>query len=191
MKERGLLNGVFSEILCEKNSNVCFTGPRPGKLPGLGATYNTDIQKIALAVSREIEYAAKQGKLNFLSGLMAGFDILAAEQVLLLKKRPQYSNIRCILVGPFRKGFFGTQHWTPDWVSRARNLCQAADFGISLNETYYKGVYYHRNQFLVSNASQVICYYNGASGGGTAYTLELAHQAELKISNVCEESLLK
>lgn len=184
---------MFDEALLlalnDKNTNVCFTGPRPYKLPGNGDACNADAQKIAFAVSREIEYAAKQGKLNFLSGLMAGFDILAAEQVLLLKKLPPYNNIRCILVGPFRKGFFATKYWTPDWIRRARNLCEAANFGISLYDTYYKGVYYKRNQFLVSNASQVICFYNGASGGGTAYTLELAHKAGLEISNVCESML--
>lgn len=135
---------------------------------------------------QKIRFAAKQGKVNFLSGLMAGFDVLATEQVLLLKKQPKYQNIRCILIGPFRKCFFATKNWSPDWMCRAKILCETAGYGISLSEEYHQGVYYERNRFLVANSSNVICYYNGVPGGGTDYTIGLAHKAGLEVCNIYE-----
>ena len=57
-----------------------------------------------------------------------------------------------------------------------------------LAERYYPECFHHRNAFMVNNASCVVCYYDGKSGG-TRHTVRLAHRNGLRIINLCETQL--
>ena len=70
----GVLNALADRKAC-----ACFTGHRPNRLPDEG-----DTKAVALLcekIEAEIIRAYEDGKRFFLHGMMAGFDILAAETV--------------------------------------------------------------------------------------------------------------
>ena len=69
------------KALSDRGACVCFTGHRPDKLP-----VESDFKETALLCERiEVETikAYGEGKRFFLHGMMAGFDILAAETALI------------------------------------------------------------------------------------------------------------
>ncbi|MBS7175939.1 SLOG family protein [Massiliimalia timonensis] len=87
------------KALSDRGACVCFTGHRPGKLPE-----ESDLKETALLCERieaEIVKAYGEGKRFFLHGMMAGFDILAAETVLQMKK--DYPEIQLVSVAQFIK----------------------------------------------------------------------------------------
>ena len=113
---------------------------------------------------------------------MAGFDIFAAEQVVVLRK--QYPQIRLVTVAPYIAEFFSRERcWTPDWISRAREVFRQHDIGVKIAERYHFGIYYERNRVLVDHASELICYHDGGSGG-TKYTIEYCQKNGSPIHNI-------
>ena len=68
---------------------VCFSGHRPDRLPGFGDPNTVEAKHLIIALQKQIENAIRRGKDTFLHGAMAGFDILAAEQIIKLKENRQ------------------------------------------------------------------------------------------------------
>jgi len=168
---------LFSKY--KPSQTLCFTGHRPERLPqGVG-----ELLRMQSRLTDEIEAAIERGKVSFVSGAMSGFDTMAAERVIRLKKR--YPQIQCILIAPFAVRFFNHQNWTPDWETRLRAVIKQADFSISLSEHAYKGVYYDRNRVMVDMSSEVIAYYDGGTGG-TKYTVDYARDQNRPIFNVAD-----
>lgn len=165
---------------------ICFTGPRPSKLPDKGDEKAASIIEIGRRLEQAVERSVSEGKSVFLNGCMAGLDVMAGETVLRLKEK--YPHIRCVTVAPFRVNFFRSAVWTPEWKNRALALYSRSDIAFCLSETYHKRVYYERDAFLVDHSGAVICYYAG-TGGGTKYTLDYAARKRLPIHNISEGML--
>lgn len=168
-------------FLQDRTANICFSGPRPFKLPGGGAPDCPEMARVTGKLRELIQEAAARGKTNFISGFMSGFDIIAAEQVVSLKK--ELPCIRCVVIAPFRKGYFKTENWTPEWTARAKGLYAGVDFGLSLQPAYSKGAYFRRDDFMIGMSSELICCYNGR-GGGTLYTINQAKKQKLQIFQI-------
>jgi len=163
---------------------LCFSGHRPARLPGNGDPNAPEMQALTATLRKELAAAIGWGKTVILHGCMAGWDIICAEQVILLKG--QYPHVRLISVAPYKAAFFSREKcWTPDWISRAREVFSQHDLGIKIAEVYRPGIYYERNRFLVDFASELICYWDGG-GGGTKYTVERAKEKGLPICNLYE-----
>ena len=163
---------------------VCFSGHRPDRLPGQGEPDEPETQKLAAVLLGHIENAIRSGKDVFINGLMAGWDVFAAEQVITLKK--QHPHIRLVTIAPYSSHFFSREKcWTPEWVNRAREVFRQHDFGISLAEHYRFGIYYERNRALVDHSSMLICYHDGGKGG-TKYTINRAIEKDLIVKNLYE-----
>ncbi|MCL2299760.1 MAG: SLOG family protein [Firmicutes bacterium] len=162
---------------------ICFSGHRPDRLPGKGEAEAPDMQPLTAALRQALIAAVGRGKTTMLHGCMAGWDIICAEQVLWLKR--QCPQVRLISVAPYHAGFFSREDcWTPDWIGRAREVFCQHDTGIKIAGHYRPGIYYERNRALVDHASELICYWDGGSGG-TEYTVERAKENALPIYNLC------
>ena len=162
---------------------VCFSGHRPERLPGNGDPNTPEMQPLLAALRRELIAVIERGKNVMMHGCMAGWDIICAEQVLLLKVR--FPHVRLISVAPYRAEFFSRENcWTPDWVSRARDVFAQHDTGIKIAGHYRPGIYYERNRVLVDHASELISYWDGCRGG-TEYTVNYARRRGLTICNLC------
>lgn len=167
--------------LLDPQHSICFSGPRPFKLPDAGDENAASTKELTRRLEHALVTAIHSGSRFFLNGCMAGFDIMAGEAVLRVKN--EYPHIRCISVAPFRRGYFLGSCWNGQWKQRALSLYQSSDAAFTLSETYHQRVYYERDEYLVNHSVGLICYYNGTNGG-TKYTMELAARKQLSIWNL-------
>lgn len=160
-----------------REKTVAFTGYRTKKIVETGVG-ETTIDMIHNHLLKEIEKLYHKGYRRFLSGMAHGFDMYAAEAVLELKN--SYSDIELVAVVPY----IG-QHssFSNDEKLIYANILGRADEVVTLSKAYTHTVYHDRNDYLVENASFIVCYYNGLKGG-TKYTLDKAKKAKLPIINI-------
>ena len=167
--------------MTDKTLTCCFTGYRPNKFPFDFKESNPEYAAFEGALLEAIFSLPKENCFTFYTGMAMGFDILAAEMVLLLKEKGDCA-ISLICVLPFKNQ---TSGWDEHWKTRYENVLKNADEVILLSEEYYKGCYFKRNHFMVDNSDLVLTYFDGASGG-TAATLKYAAGKNKKIINLAD-----
>lgn len=154
------------------NQTCCFTGHRKIPLDQLESV----TQRLRDAVIASI----KEGYLYFGAGGALGFDTLAAQTVLDLKK--DYPQIKLILVLPCRTQ---TRGWKQEDIEEYNRIMKAADKVVYTSQDYYKGCMHKRNRHLVDNSSLCICYLTERTGG-TAYTVDYARKVGCRVINLSE-----
>lgn len=117
------------------------------------------------------------GYIYFGAGGARGFDRLASEAVLELKKK--YSHIHLILVLPFINQYEKEEGWSIEEIDRYNKIKKEASKIVYTQKYYSKGCYYKRNRHLVDHSSVCICYQYKCTGG-TAYTIEYAKKKGIK-----------
>ena len=120
----------------------------------------------------------EKGYCFFGAGGALGFDTLAAQTVLELKK--DYPQIRLILVLPCHNQ---TRGWDEKDIAKYELIKGKADKMVYTSEHYFNGCMQKRNRHLVDNSGICICYLKEKTGG-TAYTVEYARKMGLKIINL-------
>lgn len=154
-----------------RDKTCCFTGHR--KLPtGLGRWI------LAAKLKKTIISQIKNDIQFFGAGGALGFDTLAAQTVLKLRKK--YTHIKLILVLPCPTQ---TQKWVTEDVAEYERIKSQADKVVYTAQEYTKDCMFKRNRHLVDNSSVCICYLTRNSGG-TAYTVNYAKDKGLEIVNV-------
>lgn len=120
------------------------------------------------ALRRTVEELRAAGVHTFLSGMAVGFDLAAAEAVLAC--RAVDPTIRLVAVLPFR----GQADRFPR-AERARYaaLLAAADETVVVAESFHRGCFLRRDDWLTGHAATLVTWYDG-SPGGTRYTIERA-----------------
>ncbi len=160
-------------VIVGKEKTCCFTGHR--ELPtGWGR------RKLASQLKKVIVDQIEKGVLFFGAGGALGFDTLAAQTVLKLKK--EYPDIKLILVLPC---LTQTRGWPAADVAEYERIKAQADKVVYTSQEYTKDCMFKRNRHLVNYSSVCICYKTKDSGG-TAYTVNYAQKRGLKIINVGE-----
>ena len=137
-------------------------------------------RKIKKRLKQVLIEAIEQGYRYFGAGGALGFDTLAAQTVLALKRK--YPEIKLILVLPCQDQ---TRGWAQADIEEYERIMAAADKVVFTSKEYYSGCMQKRNRHLVDNSSLCICYLTEQSGG-TAYTVEYAQSHGLKIINVAK-----
>ncbi len=154
-----------------KNKTCCFTGHR--ELPtGWGRW------KLTTKLKKTIVEQIGNGIQFFGAGGALGFDTLAAQTVLKLKKK--YPDIKLILVLPC---LTQTRGWPAADVEEYERIKDQADKVVYTSQEYFKGCMHKRNRHLVDNSSVCICYLTKEKGG-TAYTVNYAKEKGLVVVNV-------
>ena len=120
-----------------------------------------------------------QGIQNFISGFAIGFDMMAAEAIVSLKR--SYPDITLIAAIPFRGQ---ASRFSFHDRKRYDRLLEAADEVIVLSDCYYPRCFLDRDEFMVSHSSRLIAYYDGREKGGTFYTIRKARAQNIPIVNV-------
>lgn len=168
--------------MTDKTLACCFTGYRPNKFPFEFSDTDPRYAAFESSLLEAIFSLPKENCFTFYTGMAMGFDILAAEMVLLLKEKGDcVVNLICVL--PFRNQTAG---WDEGWKKRYDNVLQNADEVILISEEYYKGCYFKRNDFMVDNSDLVLTYFDGVQGG-TAATLKYAAKKNKKIINLADD----
>jgi uncharacterized phage-like protein YoqJ len=156
-----------------REKTCCFTGHRqisPEHLPA-----------ISKKLKETLTFYIKKGYRYFGAGGALGFDTLAAQTVLLLKK--QYPDIRLILVLPCQDQ---ASRWQRQEIEEYERVKAAADKVVYTSDHYYNGCMHKRNRHLVDYSSLCICYLTNDSGG-TKYTVDYALSRGLEVVNLAKK----
>lgn len=162
----------------EFEKSCCFTGYRPEKFPFNLERENADYTDFENSLIEAVFSLTDEDCFTFYSGMAMGFDIIAAEAVLLLKQRNPSVRLICAL--PFAAQ--GTGFPEP-WRERHKKILSSADKVIAVSEEYYSGCYSRRNIFMVDNSDYVVTWFDGRHGG-TENTLKYAAKKCRHIINI-------
>lgn len=155
-----------------KQNTCCFTGHR--ELP---------LQKreeIAHKLEQTVITLIQAGVQYFGAGGARGFDTLAAQTVLKLRK--EYPHIKLVLVLPCLSQ---TQGWRDEDIKAYEAIKTAADKITYTSEKYTRGCMHKRNRHLVDHSSICVCYLT-ESRGGTAYTVSYAKKLGRNVINLAD-----
>lgn len=133
-------------------------------------------EKTLVAVSELIG----RGVTVFNAGGALGFDTLAAEIVIGLKKT--YPQIKLVLVLPCPEQ---ADKWNAYNREKYHKISACADKLVYVSDEYSVGCMHKRNRFLVDGSAYCICYLK-KERGGTAYTVNYAKSRGLIVFNVAE-----
>ena len=163
----------------DKSVTVAFTGYRPEKIR-ISSSGREVEGAIRSSLRHMVELLYDKGVRIFLSGMAEGFDIWAAEEVLLLRSEGRCPKARLIAVIPYKGQERG---YDADYISRYNAIMLQCGDSVTLSERYHVNCFFYRNDFLVNNSSIVVCYYDGQKGG-TAYTVRAARRAGIPVINL-------
>ena len=154
----------------KRRHRVCFTGHRPKKLTRSEETIRKDLEI-------QICQAVADGLNVFITGMVRGVDIWAAQIVLKLRGAgyPIKLMCACLYVG-FETG------WNQDWQRQYIEILAAADFVKYVCEDYSRSCFQIRNEWMVNHAARVIAVFNGEKSG-TKNTIDYA--AKVSVTIVC------
>ena len=117
-------------------------------------------------LKKEIKKAVEAGVETFYNGMAMGFDLIAAEKVLeLRKKNPQIKLIACVPCYGQEKNFSDKDK------KRYVAILKKADETVVLSENYYKGCMLVRDKYMADRGEMMICYCKRDTGGA-AYTVK-------------------
>lgn len=133
------------------------------------------------ALAAVVEELYTGGYRVFLSGMAMGFDLAAAEAVLVF--RETHPDVRLVCVVPFE----GQERRYPSpQRERYFRVRAAADDTVVVCAGYRPDCYARRNDYLVDRASVLVAWFDG-SAGGTRYTFRRAMRRGLRIENLRQE----
>ena len=156
----------------------CFTGHRIMQMPE---------RKAWEKLSDRIWEAVRSGYNHFIVGGAIGFDMMAAEQILMMKDGGNILPIPITLeiAIPCKDH---TKKWSKRDKCRLARILEDADVVTHISDEDYKpGCMQKRNQYMVLKSALVIAYYERDATGGTKYTLEQAEKWKRTIWNIADE----
>lgn len=145
----------------------CFTGHR--------ILENKQLPSISSQLRENIESLIHEGFSRFTSGGALGFDLLAAQTVLSLKKN--YPQISLHLALPCRNQ---ESRWNEKEQTLYRSVLSQADEVTYLGKEYHKDCMLLRNRYMVDHSACVIAYLKHFTGG-TKYTVSYAAKKGVKV----------
>ena len=169
--------------MSEKIKACSFTGYRPNKFDFPLSAVSPQYKEFENRLLSEITAASDGGCREYFCGMAWGFDILAGEAVILLKKMRPRDNIKLIAVVPF---LGQEKSWDAEWQRRYSAVLSAADRVVYISQNYANWAYHKRNRYMVDNSDTVITFFDGKSGG-TAATLRYAGEKGKRIINLAAE----
>lgn len=142
-----------SALTFDITSSCCFTGHRD--LP------HNSVTEIYANLVHTLKILYKNyGVRTFISGGAIGFDLLAAEAVLELKR--SYSDVKLIFALPC---IDHTKKWGDAAVTKFRMLSLCADQTVYVSQYYYSGCMHVRNKYMLERSQFCIAYCKKTSGG--------------------------
>ena len=161
---------MSDSIYPEKEYTCCFSGHRD--------INDSDLEQIRENLKSTIIKLIEKEVYRFVAGGALGFDTIAAETVLELKK--EFPHIKLYLALPCK-----TQ--TNSWQQRDKEIYEEiksnCDNFMYVSENYFRGCMQKRNRLMVDISRYLICYLN-KNTGGTAYTVSYAKKNGLDIVNL-------
>lgn len=112
---------------------------------------------------------------TFLTGMAMGFDLIAAEVVIFLKKKnPHIKLIGCVPCPDQERSYPKAEK------EKYKRVLESCDEVKLLSPHYHGGCMFVRDRYMVDNSAYVIAYAR-TNSGGTYYTLKYAQEKQRKI----------
>ena len=153
-----------------KDKTCCFTGHR--------TLQKEQLPEIIRQLEAVIEKLIQQGVIYYGCGGAIGFDQLAGEAVLSLKKK--HPQIKLIMVLPCAEQ---DKNWPQTAKYRYRALLAACDKIVYIQQAYDSGCMHRRNRHLVDNSGVCVAWFAGRLGG-TEHTINYAKQQGITVINI-------
>lgn len=147
-----------------------FTGHR--KVP------ECDVEKMREVLSSYIKKLVERGYRTFVTGGAVGFDTIAAETVLEMKKK--YPFIRLAVIIPCENQ---SAKWSFEQKERYNTILSLADETKCLSPVYYDGCMQVRNRAMADMSSVCIAYLT-SSFGGTKSTVDYCERIGIPVINI-------
>ncbi len=160
--------------------SCCFTGYRPKKFP---FPLKEDIKEYINFKNKLTETVFElinTGCRTFYTGMAEGFDIIAAETVLLSKDVFPDFSIELICVIPFIEQ---SNSFSPEWKSRYNSVLNSCNSAILISDNYYPACFMKRNIYMVNKSDYIVSFFDGQCGG-TKRTVEYAERKGRQIINL-------
>ena len=146
---------------------ACFTGHRQLE--------NRRLPALVMRLDSVLRRLYSLGYRRFLCGGARGFDQLAAERVLELRKT--FPDVRLVMALPCATQ---SRSWpAADCLRYERILCQADETHV-LSPDYYQGCMMVRNRYMVDRSSLLLACFDGQAGG-TMNTILYAQRQGLQV----------
>lgn len=136
-----------------------------------------DLRRALLARVNEL---AEEGCRSFLCGGALGFDTMAAEAVLEVRRR---KDVRLVLALPCPGQ---DRRWGEGDRAVFARILAAADEAVLVSPAYHRYCMLQRNRYLVDHSDRLICYLTRDSGG-TAYTVGYALRRGVAVENLATQ----
>ena len=156
-----------------KSKTCCFAGHR--------VMSDQEKQIAAVRLRQVIAELVKEGVVYYGAGGALGFDTLAAQTVLEMKK--EYPQLRLILVLPCEDQ---TRGWRSEDIAVYEDIMRRSDKVVYVSREYTPDCMHKRNRHLVGHSGACICYLTRSSGG-TSYTVDYAPRKGLHIINIAND----
>ncbi|MBR3963917.1 MAG: DUF1273 family protein [Clostridia bacterium] len=158
----------------ERIERVCFTGHRV-----LSCDEREGLSRLLETMLRNL--IVNYGTHTFIAGGAVGFDTMAAECVLRLKR--EYPKIRLELILPCPDQ---DKRWRSDERALYREILERADAHSYVTPYYYGGCMHERNRRMVDASELCLAYCRKGASGGTAYTVDYAQIKDVMVVNLAE-----
>ena len=158
----------------ERIESVCFTGHRM-----LSRDEREKLSRLLETMLKNL--IVNYGTHTFVAGGALGFDTLAAECVLRLKR--EYPKIRLELILPCPDQ---AKRWRSDEKALYREILERADSHTYVSPYYYDGCMHERNRRMVDSAKLCMAYCRRGASGGTAYTVDYAQIKDVMVVNLAD-----
>ncbi len=106
-----------------------------------------------------------KGVKNFYCGMATGFDLLAAETLLIIKEK--YPHVKLIACIPY---YGQEKDYSAVDKKRYVEIIKRADEQALISDRYYKGCMLRRDRYMADRADVLVAY-KRKDTGGTAYTV--------------------
>lgn len=164
-----------------QKKTVAFSGHRINRIARFATDRERLFRDVAFDTFVAIEtFCIEKGYHTFITGMCEGFDLIAAGEVLNLKKRYPYIRLKCVV--PFKGQ--ADRYGEAD-KRRYNDILAQADEVITLQNEYTEGCFLRRNDYLLEHSDFLMVYYDAVAVGGTFYTLKRAVEQKKKFENVC------
>ncbi len=161
----------FARMLSDRAHTVCFTGHRSIPPPDAAA-----LRRDTAALIRTLY---SEGYTLFLTGGALGFDTLAQETLLSLKR--ECPALSAVMIIPCENQ---SAPWPPAARDHYLKLVSASDGCICLQREYTADCMHRRNRFMVDHSSVCVAYFDGRTRGGTGATVRYAQNAGVTVRNL-------
>ena len=136
-----------------------------------------EINRVKVALKREVDSAVADGFTRFMCGFADGVDQYFAEIVLEMKK--MNPALKLIAVIPYRKRLDSLME-----KGRTYKMLEGCADVVVMQEEYHPNVYSRRCHYMVEHADRVIAVYDGREKGGTVRMIRFAHQMKKELREI-------